>query len=151
METARNTRESSTRKKTWRPAAKLETPTPPPGYKYRWVRHEIKGEDQTLNVYNRNREGYEPVRRDEISQEAFLDVMDEGRHEGVVRSGDLILMKVPVEIAQQRQDYYESQAKRMQQAVDQELDGQSSSDMPIHRENSSSVSKGGSGPTRFED
>jgi hypothetical protein len=42
--TTRTTRASGTRKKTWTPPSKLDTPTPPDGVHYRWVRHELLNE-----------------------------------------------------------------------------------------------------------
>lgn len=150
--TTRKTREESgSRKKAWTPVAKLATPEAPEGYKYRWVRHELMGEDQASNVYDRTRQGYEPVKPEEL--EGFLvDKMEGGKHDGVVRSGDLILMKVPVEIAESRNEYFENQARRMQAAVDQELDVNQNEEMPIHRTNKSSVTRGNpNSETSFED
>ena len=45
---ARSSRESqshdnTTRRKPWRPVRSLETPTPPEGYTYRWIRSQCWG------------------------------------------------------------------------------------------------------------
>ncbi|MHA2429161.1 MAG: hypothetical protein ACXADB_14160, partial [Candidatus Hermodarchaeia archaeon] len=64
--TTRKTRDSSTRRKSWTPPNRLETPAPPEGYKYRWVRHEVVGKDDNANVYERNRQGYSVVMADEL-------------------------------------------------------------------------------------
>jgi len=38
------TREKETRRKPWTPPAMLETPTPPPGMHYRWIRESMMGQ-----------------------------------------------------------------------------------------------------------
>lgn len=137
----RKTRESEARDVTWAPPTALETPTPPEGFSYRWVRHELLGEDQAGNVYSRTRQHYEPVTADEL---AGFDVeyLEEGKHEGVVRSGDLILMKVPDQVKEQRNAYYAKQNQRMLQSVDQEMDAKGHPDMPWERDRKTEVSFG---------
>jgi len=150
---ARSTRDQETRKKTWTPPNKLDLPEPPVGMKYRWVRHELRGESEAGNVYERKRQGYEVVNASEIA-DYHIDKMEDGSYAGAVRSGDLILMKVPEEIAGQRNDYFEEQANRMQQSVDHEMQRSGNEKMPWKQEadHSSKVKVGsGSAPTKFED
>ena len=56
---ASETRSKTERRKPWRPASSLEAPQPPEGYQFRWVRTEIRGEEDRKNVSGRIREGYE--------------------------------------------------------------------------------------------
>ena len=67
--TTRKTRESGTRKKTWSIAGKLDTPQAPDGTQYRWVRHELLGDDQNANVHGRSRQGYEIVKPEELGNQ----------------------------------------------------------------------------------
>jgi hypothetical protein len=139
----RESRADEQRIKNWEPPQKLETPPPPEGFQYRWVRRELTGTEEDQNVYRRQREGYEVVRAEEI-QDLFpyIDTVKEGKHTGVVRNGDLILMKVPTKIAKQRNAYYERAAQTQQRAVNQEL-GQNDSDvMPLERAHKSRVIRG---------
>ena len=142
---SRSTRKASDRPKVWSPPNKLETPPPPEGKHYRWVRFNAGGEGDDSNVYERVRQGYRPVMKEEL-EDYHGDHIREGRGEhipeGVVRQGDLMLMEVDVAITKQRTKHYSDQAKRMQQAVDQELDGHATPNMPILRESSSSVTQG---------
>ena len=62
------TRAKSTRRKPWTPPSKLEAPEPPAGYSHRWIRTSLRGEDDTMNVSSRLREGWEPVRADEYPE-----------------------------------------------------------------------------------
>lgn len=143
MATIRTSRVDEQRKRTWKPPARLDTPAPPPGYKYRWVRHELRGEAHDFNVYARTRQWYEPVRPEELG--GFeSEIMEDGKHTGVVRSGDLILMKVPEEIVKQRTEYFDGMADRMHQAVSTELKKESRKEMPIEEEVKSTVTFGSS-------
>ena len=65
--TTRQSRESenhanNTRRKPWTPVRKLETPEPPEGYEYRWIRESMLGQEDRSNVSKRLREGWELVR-----------------------------------------------------------------------------------------
>jgi hypothetical protein len=148
----RTSREAAKRPQAWTPPNKLDTPEPPEGFEYRWVRHELLGEDQASNVYSRNRQGYEPVNINDPEFQGYqADSMpSDSKRSGVVRAGDLILMKVPKEVVNQRNSYFSEQARSMQAAVDGERNRQQSDKMPILDESRSKVSRGG-GNTRFED
>jgi hypothetical protein len=60
------TREEETARKPWAPPQMLETPEPPEGYHYRWIRAEYAGQEDRKNIMSRTREGYELVKADEI-------------------------------------------------------------------------------------
>tara|TARA_Y100001937_G_scaffold105713_1_gene146814 strand:- start:1274 stop:1738 length:465 start_codon:yes stop_codon:yes gene_type:complete len=149
-QSSRTTRASTTRKKTWAPPGKLDVgQDTPEGMHYRWVRHELLNNPDDANVNSRIRQGYEPVKPEELGVTA-PDVLDKGKYEGTVRSGDLILMKVPQEIVDQRDAYYQDQSKRMAAAYNQDLKNASTDQMPVSDESKTTYS---SGPrtTKFED
>ena len=54
------TREKTARRQPWRPPSRLDAPTPPAGFKYRWIRAEVMGQEDKKNVSARMREGYDP-------------------------------------------------------------------------------------------
>jgi len=129
----------------------LETPKAPEGVHYRWVRHELLGDDHAGNVHERTRQGYEPVRPEELGGDWQADVLDTGKHAGIVRSGDLILMKVDQEIADQRNEYFANKTKAAEGAVNSELQKNNSAVAPISQDEQSSVSVGGGRNAKFED
>lgn len=144
--TNRNSRETETRsarerKKEWKEPRLLDLPTPPEGYQWRWVRTDLRGEDHSMNVLMRERQGYELVKPEEVGDLAPL-VPESGRFAGKVQVGDLVAMKVPVEIAEQRQRFYQDRANALLADVDRELDKNQNKDMPITRERSTSVTVG---------
>jgi hypothetical protein len=129
----------------------LETPKAPDGVHYRWVRNELLGESHAGNVHERSRQGYEPVKPEELGVDWLSDVLDTGKHAGTVRSGDLILMKVDQEIADQRNEFFADKTKAAEGAVNSELQKNNSAVAPISQDEQSSVSVGGGKQAKFED
>lgn len=139
----RTTRENEARDLTWAPPDKLATPEPPPGFKYRWVRYETRGQEDRQNLRSREKQNYRYVMAEELKNSGQeYDEIKNGPLQGVVSVGDLVLMMVPVEVAEQRNAYFAQRTRRMQQAVDQELDRNNTDVMPIERRNKSTVTTG---------
>ena len=136
------TREATSRRKPWVPPSTLDAPAAPEGYKHRWVRASIRGEEDKGNVFNRLRQGYEPVRADE-HPEFQAPTIEDGKHSGVIGNGGLILTRVPVETAQERTAYYGGRTREQMDAVDQDLMKEQHPSMPINSQRQSRVSFGG--------
>jgi len=137
-----DTREKETRRKPWAPPSVLDAPPPPEGYKHRWVRASIRGEEDKGNVFNRMRQGYEPVRAEE-HPEYQAPTIEDGKHAGVIGNGGLILTRVPVETALERTEYYGNRTREQMTAVDQDLMKEQHPSMPINQQRQSKVSFGG--------
>lgn len=116
------TRETTARAKQWKPARDLDVPPAPEGYKYRWVRRELAGNDDAKNVMGRLRQYYEPVTREELDASGFgmVQTIEDSRHGNIVIVGDLMLMKVPTEIVEQRSQYYDRKNRALEVSVRQE-------------------------------
>ena len=137
------TRATSEARKPWRPPSMLETPPPPEGYTYRWIRAEIVGQEDKKNVMSRLREGFELVRKEEIG-DFELPTMDDGKHEGVGAVGGLLLAKIPNETREERNAYFSNRAQLQQDAIDNDLMKESDPSSPILKpQRSSSVTFGG--------
>ena len=123
--TARHTRESEihdkqARRKPWEPVKKLDTPPPPEGYEYRWIRESLLGKEDANNISYRLREGWEFVQGSELPADWKLPTLgsDRGRLAGVVSNEGLILAKMPLQTVQERRDYFEQMNQRNNQALD---------------------------------
>ena len=139
-----STRDKEARKKNWQLPSSLDTPEPPEGYKFRWIRETVRGYEDNKNVISRIRQGYELVRADEYPDFDFPSE-SEGKHKGIVSVGGLLLAKVPLEIARQRDEYYSDQTQRQQEAVDNDLLKEQHTSMPISKpERQTRVTFGGS-------
>jgi len=136
------TREEESRRKPWAPPSVLDAPPAPAGYQNRWVRASIRGEEDKGNVFNRLRQGYEPVRADQ-HPEFQAPTIDDGKHAGVIGNGGLILTRIPVETAHERTDFYGKRTREQMTAVDQDLMKEQHPSMPINQQRQSRVSFGG--------
>ena len=144
----RTSRESSGRdslkaRQPWKPPQILETPEAPPGMKYRWLRTHIRGEADRTNVHMKMREGYEVVNPSEVAG-YDLPTIEEGTHAGTVGVGGLMLAKIPIETAEERNAYFQSKTESQMNAVDNDLMKDEHPSMPISNERRSKVTFGGS-------
>ena len=97
-------------------------PEAPAGYQHRWIRTSIRGEDDRTNVASRLREGWEPVRADEYPELADqFPTIDEGKFEGVIGVGGLILCRIPIETVQERAEYFANKTQSQMDAVDNDM------------------------------
>ena len=144
---ASQTRSKSDRPKVWVPPSSLDAPPAPEGFRYRWIRAESMGFQDTKNISGRLREGYELVRAEEIENASDYPIVDEGRYKGVIGVGGLLLAKVPEEIAKQREDYMRRQHEARNEAVENDLMKEQDKRMPINIERQSRVTFGGTKKT----
>ena len=140
---ASQTRSKSERPKVWVPPSSLDAPPAPDGFRYRWIRAESVGFQDTKNITGRIREGYELVRAEEVENASDYPVLDEGRYKGVIGVGGLLLAKVPIEIAKQRQEYMTRRHAERSEAVNNDLMRESDKRMPIDVDRQSRVTFGG--------
>lgn len=120
-----DSRQSLGRQDKYRPHQILETPPCPPGMKYRWVRHSLKGEDQYENVSNAMMEGWEPVSYKDLKPEVarLYQSMGDGRLAGTVKHKDVILMIAPEEVVRRRKEYYDGLSDKQAARVEKERKG----------------------------
>jgi hypothetical protein len=127
-------RDKQSRAKPWQPPSLLDAPEPPDGYVHRWIRESMMGQDDKANMSKRIREGWEPVRAEEYP-EFDAPTVEDGKHAGVIGVGGLILARIPIEIVEQRRQYFEQMANDQMEAVDRNLMRESNSVMPIDKPN----------------
>jgi hypothetical protein len=117
---AAETRAKTERKKSWSRPSDLDAPPAPPGYKHRWIRKEAGGMDDSKNVAGKIREGYELVRAEEYPDFVTPSIQN-GIHAGVIGVGDVMLARIPEEMADQRREYYDQRTSDQIEAVDNDL------------------------------
>ena len=140
---ANQTRSKTERPNVWVPPSSLDAPPAPDGFRYRWIRAEVVGYQDTKNITGRIREGYELVRAEEVENASDYPVVEDGKYKGVIGVGGLLLAKVPVEIAKQRQEYMTQRHEERSEAVSNDLMREQDSRMPINVERQSRVTFGG--------
>ena len=140
---ANQTRSKTERPKVWVPPSSLDAPPAPDGFRYRWIRAESLGFDDSKNIQGRLRSGYELVRAEEVENSSDYPVLDTGKYKGVIGVGGLLLAKVPDEIAAQRTEYIKRRTDGMNEAVDNDLMREQHKSMPINIDRQSRVTFGG--------
>ena len=137
------TREQVTRKRGWVPPSNLDAPEPPEGYHHRWVRSEYRGQQDEKNVIGRLRSGYELVRADEYPDRMDLPAIADGKYKGVIGTGGLILMRCPIEVKEDRDEYFRGLTNDKTTAIEKDLHKDEHPAMPIHQERQSRVTYAG--------
>ena len=140
---ASQTRSKTERPKVWVPPSSLDAPPAPAGFRYRWIRAESMGFDDTKNIQGRLRSGYELVRAEEIENASDYPVIESGKYKGMIGVGGLLLAKVTEEIAQARTDYVKKRADGLDEAVEHDLMREQHKSMPINVDRQSRVTFGG--------
>ena len=140
---ANQTRSKTERPKVWIPPSSLDAPPAPDGFRYRWIRADSMGFDDSKNIQGRLRSGYELVRAEEIENSSDFPVLDTGKYKGVIGVGGLLLAKVPEEIVAARTAYIKKRTEGMNEAVDNDLMREQHKSMPINIDRQSRVTFGG--------
>ena len=139
---ASQTREEESRPKVWQRSNSLDTPPAKDGYRYKWLRAEVQGYQDTRNISGKLREGYELVRADEY-EGADYPVVADGKYAGVIGVGGLLLARIPEELAKARVDYQKKLTEGQDEAVESDLLREQHKSMPIDVDRQSRVTFGG--------
>ena len=140
---ANQTRSKTESPKVWVPPSSLDAPPAPDGFRYRWIRAESMGFEDSKNIQGRLRSGYELVRAEEVENASDYPVLDTGKYKGMIGVGGLLLAKVTQEIAQARTDYVKKRADGLDEAVTNDLMREQHKSMPINVDRQSRVTFGG--------
>ena len=144
-----STRANQARREPWKPPSMLDAPPAPEGYRHRWIRAEVMGFDDRKNVAARSREGWELV-RGEDHPDFEIPTIEDGKHAGVIGVGGLLLAKIPVEVVEERKEYFQSMTRNQMTAVDNDLARGQHPALPISKpDRHSRVTFGG--PQKEED
>ena len=135
------TRETTVRKKSWVRPEVLPTPNPEEGYKFHWVRISTRGEADPMNVSGKLREGWEPVKASD-HPEIFLAGVESDRFKDNIVVGGLLLCKAPVEMVDERNDFYAQQAEAQIRSVDNNFMRENDPRMPLFNDRKTKVTFG---------
>lgn len=93
--------------RSWAPAAPLGIKSKDPAYRLRWVHAE------PANMLRKRAEGWEQAGRNDAVHDRPNGVESgAGTPAGVLEYRDMVLMKIPEEMAQEREVYYRTQAQQ---------------------------------------
>jgi hypothetical protein len=100
----------------WAPSQMITAIPDTDGMRFRWVREYVNGVEDARNVQQHLAEGYARVRQSELPAGAYCE--EDRKGDGYARWGGLILMRLPVEFAQQRQAYYQKRSREASNSAD---------------------------------
>ena len=141
-----DTRDNSSRKKDWTPPSSLDAPAAPHGMCHRWIRTATAGFEDVANVSKKLREGWEFVKVEQVQNEIGTNkypYYTEGKYEGCIGIGGLVLARIPNEILESRAEYFKRLTQDRMNAVDNDLMKEQHPDMPINIDRQSKVTFGG--------
>jgi hypothetical protein len=135
------TRDKTARKRSWIRPDTLPTPNPEEGYQYHWVRVSTRGEIDPMNVSLKLREGWEPVKATD-HPEVFVSGVENDRFKDNILIGGLLLCKAPVEMVQERNEFFNRESANQIRSVDNSLMRENDPRMPLFSERNTKVSFG---------
>lgn len=126
------TREETSRKRSWAPASLLPTPDQKDGWQFRWIRTSSRGNVDNTNVSSKFRQGWEPVMAEEHPEIKVLSDRN-SQFKDNIEVGGLLLCKAPVEMVDERNAYYRELAENQLASVESSLMRESDRRMPLNR------------------
>ena len=135
------TREKTTRKKSWNRPEVLPSPTPEEGYAFRWIRVAMQGTVDATNVSSKLREGWDPVKATDHPEITLVTIENERFADNVIIGG-LMLCKAPVELVAERTEHFEGQTRTQMDSVDNNLMRENDARMPLFNERKTKVTFG---------
>ena len=139
---ASQTRAKTAKKTVWTPPSSLDAPPAPDGYHHRWIRSETMGFDDTKNMAGKLRSGYELVRADEYPETDYPTIND-GKYQGVIGVGGLLLARISTELVQSRKEYFDNLTRQKDEAIENDLLKEQHPGMPIDHDRQTRVTFGG--------
>jgi hypothetical protein len=124
------TRDKEKRTESWKPPNTLPDPTPREGVEFRWVRTATLGESDPANVSMRFREGWRPVRLEEVP-ELHIQPDKNSQNPEHAEIGGLMLCVNTTENVNARQEFYEEKARQQIDGADHAFMRESDPRMPV--------------------
>jgi hypothetical protein len=125
----------------WSRPEGLPSPDDRPGWRHRWIRIAMMGTADAKNISSSFREGYEPCKAEEYP-EMMIHAVEDGRFQGNIEVGGLLLCRIPSEFLVQRAEHYETQNKANMESVDNSFMKDSHPSMQKFSEKQTKVSFG---------
>ena len=134
-------REKIVRKKAWTRPETLPSPNPQAGYGFRWIRVSNQGQVDATNVSSKLREGWEPVKAADHPEISMVTIEQERFRDNVVIGG-LLLCKAPLEMVDERNEYFQNQTDSQMNSVDNNLMRENDPRMPLFNDRKTKVTFG---------
>lgn len=111
------TRDLSKRKNTYKPPELLPMPDPEPGWKFRYIRRAVMGQQDTRNMVRKAQEGWELCRPEDYPKIAAMSAMG-NIGKSYIEFNGLVLAKIPEELAKAKREYLDGTNRDQIESVD---------------------------------
>lgn len=126
------TRETTSRKRSWAPPTVLPEPIKKDGWRYRWIRTSTMNNADNTNVSSKFRQGWEPVRAEEHPEITVLRDRNSDFKDNI-EVGGLLLCKAPDEVMTERDEYYRDMAQNQMTSVENNFMRENDPRMPLSK------------------
>ena len=83
------------------------------------------------------------MRADEYPDRMDLPAIEDGKYKGVIGTGGLLLMRCPIEVKEDRDEYFRNLTNDKTKAIEEDLHKDEHPSMPISQDRQSRVTFGG--------
>ena len=125
----------------WKEPELLPEPNERPGWKHRWIRVSMVGQADAKNISSSLREGYEFCKAEDYP-ELMMHATTEGRFQGNIEVGGLMLARIPKEFMDQRNNHFANITQQQVDSVDNTFLRSSDPRMPLFSEKKSKTTFG---------
>ena len=129
------------RKFEWAPNEALPMPKHDPAWHYRYVRKSVGAWQDVSNYGRYMRNGWEPVPLSDHT-ELMTSINPDAKNSNIIEIGALILCRIPTELKQKQDAYYQKLTNRQMEAVNNNLMRENDPRMPLFKEHKSEVTFG---------
>lgn len=126
------TRETTSRKRSWAPPTVLPEPIKKDGWRYRWIRTSTMNNADNTNVSSKFRQGWEPVKAEEHPEITVLRDRNSDFKDNI-EVGGLLLCKAPDEVMTERDEYYREMAENQMTSVENNFMRENDPRMPLSK------------------
>ena len=140
-------RNATLRVEDWKPPQLLPEPNSVPGWKFKYIRISVMGQDDPTNASAMFREGWEPVKAKDHPEIMHLADKNSNSHfKDGIEIGGLLLCKIPEERFNARRKYYENMNRAQMDGVDnsflRQKDSRSNMDMFTEKKSTTTFGRG---------
>ena len=134
-------REKTTRTKRWKRPSVLPSPDERPGWAHRWVRAANRDKQDPTNISSKLREGWEFCKAKDYPEIQIVYIENEVFKDNVMMGG-LVLCRAPIELVQERKDFYKDQTAAQMTSVNRDLMRDADPRMPVFNDSKTEIQFG---------
>lgn len=106
----------------WKRGQSLDMPPAKAGMEQRWIRFAVGGKEDPANISRKLKEGWKPVKADNIPEEFVAMKMEQGKWAGCMVVEGMLLCERPASIGKKRDKFFRDETERRTTAIRHDLE-----------------------------